>query len=76
MQRYSFFNLDTRWRWIAKDTYRPLYRQERDPVPAVEGNGWAGPGTIWTCGENLVTTGIRSPDRSAHSESLYRLRIG
>ena len=34
---------------------------------------WA-PGTVWTGAENLAATGIRSPDRSARSESLYRLR--
>jgi hypothetical protein len=27
----------------------------------------------WTCAENLAPTGIRSPDRPARSESLYRL---
>jgi hypothetical protein len=35
--------------------------------------GWA-PGPVWTGAENLVPTGIRSPDRPARSESLYRLR--
>ena len=34
--------------------------------------GWA-PGPVWTGTENLATTGIRSPDRPARSESLYRL---
>jgi len=28
---------------------------------------------VWTGEENLATTGIRSPDRPARSESLYRL---
>ena len=27
----------------------------------------------WTGAENLASTGIRSPDRPAHSESVYRL---
>jgi hypothetical protein len=35
--------------------------------------GWA-PRQEWTGAENLTPTGIRSPDRSARSESLYRLR--
>jgi hypothetical protein len=43
-----------------------------DPVPIVQKAGWA-PGPIWTGAENLAPTGIRSPDRSASSESLYRL---
>jgi hypothetical protein len=34
--------------------------------------GWVGP--VWTGTENLVPTGIRSPDRLTRSESLYRLR--
>jgi len=28
---------------------------------------------VWTGEENLTRTGIRSPDRPARSESLYRL---
>ena len=31
------------------------------------------PGLVWTGAENLAPTGIRSPDRPARSESLYRL---
>ena len=31
------------------------------------------PGPVWTEAENLALTGIRSPDRPAHNESLYRL---
>ena len=34
--------------------------------------GWA-PGPLWTDAENLAYNGIRSPDRQALSESLYRL---
>ena len=32
-----------------------------------------GPGTVWTGAENLLSTGVRSPDRPARSDSLYRL---
>jgi hypothetical protein len=42
------------------------------PVPIVKEAVWA-PGTVWAGAENLVFTGIRSPDRPARSESLYRL---
>jgi hypothetical protein len=45
----------------------------KDPVPIVREDGWA-PGPVWTGAENLAPTGIRSPDRPAHSESLYQLR--
>ena len=43
-----------------------------DPVSIVQEAGWA-PGPVWTCEENRTPTGIRSPDRPARSESLYRL---
>jgi hypothetical protein len=43
-----------------------------DPVPIVKEAGWA-PGPVWAGAENLAPTGIRSPDRPARSESLYRL---
>jgi hypothetical protein len=35
--------------------------------------GWA-PGPVWTGAEKLAPTGIRSPDRPARRQSLYRLR--
>jgi hypothetical protein len=35
---------------------------------------WVGPEPVWTGVGNLVTTGIRSPDRPARSESQYVLR--
>ena len=38
----------------------------KDPVHIVQEAGWA-PGPIWTGAENLVSTGIRSPDRPARS---------
>jgi hypothetical protein len=44
----------------------------KDPVPIVQEAGWA-PGTVWTGAENLAPTGIRSPNRPARSQSLYRL---
>jgi hypothetical protein len=44
----------------------------KDPVPIVYEAGWA-PGPVWTGVKNLAPTGIRSPDRPARSESLYRL---
>jgi hypothetical protein len=44
----------------------------KDPVPIVYEAGWA-PGPVWTGAENLTPSEIRSPDRPARSESLYRL---
>ena len=54
-------------------TPRPLFTPGKDPVPIVQEAGWA-PGTVWTGAENLALTWIRSPDRPARSQSLYRLR--
>ena len=44
----------------------------KEPVPIVLEAGWA-PGPVWMDAGTLATTGIRSPHRSARSES-YRLR--
>ena len=48
------------------------FTPRKDPVPIAQEVGWA-PGTVWTGAENLSPTEIRSPDRPARSESLYRL---
>jgi hypothetical protein len=32
--------------WLVNATLRPLYPQEREPVPIVHGAGWA-PGPVW-----------------------------
>ena len=47
-------------------------RPGKDPVPIVEEVRLA-PGPVWTGAENLAATGIRTPDRPARGESLYRL---
>ena len=39
----------------------------KDPVLIVQETGWA-PGPVWTGAEDLVPTGIRSPDRPARSD--------
>ena len=44
----------------------------KEPLPIIQDAGWA-PGLVWTGAENLALTGVRSPDRPARSESLYRL---
>jgi hypothetical protein len=45
----------------------------KDPVPIVQEAGWASE-PVWIGAENLASTGIRSPDLPARSESLYQLR--
>ena len=67
VQLYSFFNPDDRWDWWSK----PFYPQERAGTHCTE--GWVGlRNGLDRCG-NLAPTGIRSPDRPASTESLYRL---
>jgi len=44
----------------------------KHPLSIVQEAGWT-PGPVWTGGENLITTWVRSPDRPARSEELYRL---
>ena len=53
-------------------TLRPLFTPGKDPVPILQGAGWA-PWPVWTGAEKLAPTGIRSPDRAARGELLYRL---
>jgi len=49
-----------------------LYPLERPGTQCT--GGWAGPpGPVWTGAENLAPIGIRSPDRPARSQSVYRL---
>ena len=52
---------------------RPLFTPGKDLVPIVQEAGQAS-GPVWTGAENLAPTGIRSPDRPARRQSLYRLR--
>ena len=51
---------------------RALFTPGKDPVLIVQEAGWA-PGPVWRGVENLAATGIRSLDRPARSQSLYRL---
>jgi hypothetical protein len=66
-----FLNLDTRWGGWSRP--RPgRFIPGKEPVPIVQEARWD-PGPAGTVVENLVPTGIRSPDRPVRSESLYRL---
>ena len=57
---------------MVSATHRSLYPWERHQVTIVQEASWA-LGTVWTGPENLVSSGIWSPDRSGRMESLYRL---
>ena len=67
-----FHDHGTRRGWGVSVTPRLLFTPGKHPVPIVQEAGWA-PGPVWTGAENLAPTGIRSPDRPARSQSLYRL---
>jgi len=67
-----FHDHGSRRGWGTSVTPRPLFTPRKDPVPIVQDAGWA-PGPVWTGGEKLAPTGIRSRDRPARSQSLYRL---
>ena len=72
---YSFFNLGARWGWMltsrpgrftpGKETRYPFYRRLGGSRVGLDG-----------CVKISPPTGIRSPDRPARSESLYRLSYG
>ena len=58
--------------WVVSTTPRPLYPRERPGTHCT--GGWVGhKAGLDGCGKSRPLTGIRSPDRLARSESLYRL---
>ena len=68
IQLYSFFNLSGRYGWVVSATPWPLYSQY--PLYRRPGGPQGRSGQVRKFSS---TTGIRSADRSARSESLYRL---
>jgi hypothetical protein len=64
----------TRSGWGVSVTPLPLFTPGKDPVPITQEAGWAS-GPVWTGAENLAPTALRSPDRPARSQSLYRLSV-
>ena len=66
-----FQNHGTRRGWVVSSTPRPYFTPGKDPLPIVQEAGWASE-PVWM-GRKSRPTGIRSPDRSARSQSLYRL---
>ena len=72
VQLYSFFNLNARWGGIS--TPRPGHFTPREICSTHCIRRLGGPQVpVWMGAENRTSNGIRSPDRSARSESLYRL---
>jgi len=68
---YSFLTTALEGGGGVSVTPQPLFFPGKDPVPIVQEVGWA-PEPVWIGEEYLASTGIRSPDRSARSKSLYR----
>ena len=68
-----FHDHGTRRGWRVSVTPRPLFTPRKEAGPIVQEAGWAA-GPVWTGVENLAPIGIRSPDRTVLSQSLYRLR--
>ena len=66
-----FHDHDTRRGWVVSSTARPYFTPGKDPVPIVQEAGWAS-GPVWR-GRKSRSTGNRSPNRPACSQSLYRL---
>jgi hypothetical protein len=67
-----FHDHGTRRGWGVTVTPRPLFIPRKDPVTIIQEAGWATE-PVWTGAGNLAHTGIRFLDRSARSQSLYRL---
>ena len=61
----------TRRGWVVSSTPRPHFTPGKDPVPILQEAGWA-PGPVWTGGKSRPHRDS-IPDRSARSQSLYRL---
>jgi hypothetical protein len=57
---------------VVSATPWPSYPRETDPVPRLQEAKLAS-GPVWIDSQNLATSGVRTPDRPAHSKSLYRL---
>jgi hypothetical protein len=58
--------------WVVNATPWQLYPREIDPIPILREAGCV-PGQVWTGEEYLDSNGIRTPNRPARSDSLYRL---
>jgi len=67
-----FLDHSTRRGWGVSVMPWPLFTPGKDLVPFIQEARWA-PRPVWTGAENLAPTGIRSLERPAHSQSLYRL---
>ena len=66
-----FHDCLTRTGLVVSSTPRPHFTPGKDTVPILQEAGWA-PGPVWTGGKSRPHRDS-IPDRSARSQSLYRL---
>jgi len=66
-----FHDRGTRRGLVVSSTPRSHFTPRKDPVPILQEAGWT-PGPVWTGGKSRPHRDS-IPDRSAHSQSLYRL---
>jgi len=64
-------DLGTRRGWVVSSMPRPHFTPGKDTVPIVQEAAWA-PGSVWTGGKSRPHRDS-IPDRTARSQSLYRL---
>jgi hypothetical protein len=64
--------LGTKSVWVVNATLWLLSSRERDPVPTIQEAGWA-LWPVWKGVDNLVSTGVQTPDYPACSKFLYWL---
>jgi hypothetical protein len=60
-----FFNLGAKWGWVVNATPLLLYHPERASELAQED------GLVWMGAENLIPSGILTPNHPVHSNLLY-----
>jgi len=54
-----FHDRGTRREWVVRSTPRPHFIHGKDPVPILQGTGWA-PGPVWTDGKSSPLRDFRS----------------
>ena len=66
-----FHDRGTRRGWVVSSTSRRHFTPGKNPIPILQETGWAS-GPVWTGGKSRPHRDS-IPDRSARSQSLYRL---
>jgi hypothetical protein len=67
---YCFFKLSARWGVSGQRHFPATFPLGETWYPLLQEAGWA-PWLVWTGVQNLIPTGILSPDSPAQRELLY-----